>query len=209
MTCIRHGLLPLLSSPSLSLSYTVQLPPHPTHKFALISHPLARLGGSSRDHVVRSLAAALGEAGWGVVTYDSRGAGRSGGSCSFSSVLPPSSTPLRSPTDTITRRTSNPVGQQKQKITPRSSTKSSSPSSLPPRPQLPLAHTFSSQDTPPDHSPPPSVPLSQTYGQITCSFPIPSLSSGLSLSSIPPLSRVDSNHLLRGRWKRRKEKGEG
>jgi alpha/beta superfamily hydrolase len=73
------------SGRELILSYRISSPDAATSvtKLCLISHPLARLGGSKEDHVVRSLTEALVEQSYLVVTYDSRSAGGSSGSCSF------------------------------------------------------------------------------------------------------------------------------
>lgn len=73
-----------MSRPSSGAEET---PPASPSKWAVISHPLARLGGSSRDHVVSAVESVLLEAGWNVVAYDSRGAGASNGSCSFTYAL--------------------------------------------------------------------------------------------------------------------------
>ncbi|KAK4050576.1 hypothetical protein OIO90_005043 [Microbotryomycetes sp. JL221] len=73
------------------LAYTVYQPSQARQstssvKLALVAHPLGRLGGSRRDHVITSLSETLVSNGWTVLTYDSRGAGESTGSASFSLV---------------------------------------------------------------------------------------------------------------------------
>lgn len=84
----HHGLLPIVPS-SLHLSYTLRLPSASPTSLALIAHPLGRLGGSQSDHLVLSLAESLLAHGWGVLTYDARGAGASEGRASFSCVPSP------------------------------------------------------------------------------------------------------------------------
>lgn len=90
----QHGFTPV-GPPSnpLQLSYTLRLPSASPPSLALIAHPLGRLGGTKEDPVVLSLSSALLEQGWGVLTYDARGAGSSSGRASFSCVpllpLPP------------------------------------------------------------------------------------------------------------------------
>lgn len=71
---------------NVSLAYQLSLQPQslPSNKLITISHPLARLGGSKNDHVVQTLASYFFDLGFGVLIYDSRGSGDSGGSCSFS-----------------------------------------------------------------------------------------------------------------------------
>ena len=75
-----EGTLVLPDGPTLA--YSLVGPANPT-RLALIAHPLGRLGGTRDDHVVRTLARMLSDAGWAVCTYDARGAGASTGSASF------------------------------------------------------------------------------------------------------------------------------
>ena len=68
------------------LAYSLHRPPvDPASrlKLCLIAHPLGRLGGNRNDHVVVAVAQALVEDGWTVCRYDSRGAGGSTGSPSW------------------------------------------------------------------------------------------------------------------------------
>ncbi|KAH8915875.1 hypothetical protein BT69DRAFT_1356190 [Atractiella rhizophila] len=71
------------SSVSLSLTHFPALVATTHPKFALVAHPLGRLGGNQRDPVVAVARRTLTERGWDVVTFDSRGVGGSGGRGSF------------------------------------------------------------------------------------------------------------------------------
>lgn len=71
------------TSGKINLAYQIALSNGLTSKLAIISHPLGRLAGSSTDHVVQSLRKYLLNVGFGVLIYDSRGSGESGGSGSF------------------------------------------------------------------------------------------------------------------------------
>lgn len=62
---------------------TVDSDPGGALKLCLVAHPLGRLGGSRNDHVVLAITRALGEDGWIVCRFDSRGAGESTGSPSW------------------------------------------------------------------------------------------------------------------------------
>ncbi|EGG12660.1 uncharacterized protein MELLADRAFT_101116 [Melampsora larici-populina 98AG31] len=56
-------------------------------RFALLAHPYGRLGGSSRDPVIRRLAFHLASLNWMVVLFDARGIGSSTGRASWTWVL--------------------------------------------------------------------------------------------------------------------------
>lgn len=55
-------------------------------RFALLAHPYGRLGGSSRDPVIRRLAFHLASLNWMVVLFDARGIGSSTGRASWTSL---------------------------------------------------------------------------------------------------------------------------
>lgn len=81
---VQHSTHVLNGAEGPTLAYTLFLPSaHPT-KLALIAHPLGRLGGRKEDPVVVGISGALLKDGWAVLTYDSRGAGQSTGTASFS-----------------------------------------------------------------------------------------------------------------------------
>jgi len=73
----------------VSLSYALHLSIHSTssstskRKLALVAHPWGRLGGSKNDHMVVSTSRMLQRQGYDVIRYDSRGAGESEGSASW------------------------------------------------------------------------------------------------------------------------------
>lgn len=73
------------TGPNLAYSLHRPSPTSPTApiKLALVAHPLGRLGGTRDDHVVVSVTRLLVNQGWTVCRYDSRGAGESGGSASW------------------------------------------------------------------------------------------------------------------------------
>ncbi|GAA6009818.1 hypothetical protein JCM11491_000826 [Sporobolomyces phaffii] len=79
----------LTTADGTELSYALHRPSTPTAtpKLAIIAHPWGRLGGSKNDHMVRSLARTLAqEEGYTVVRFDSRGAGDSGGTPSWTAA---------------------------------------------------------------------------------------------------------------------------
>ncbi|KAK4052101.1 hypothetical protein OIV83_002395 [Microbotryomycetes sp. JL201] len=89
---VQHGTYKLPAAEP-ELAYTIYMPdadgpPHAAtiSKLALVAHPLGRLGGNRNDHVVKSIALSLASENFVVLAYDSRGAGESTGSPSFSLV---------------------------------------------------------------------------------------------------------------------------
>ncbi|GAA5960295.1 hypothetical protein JCM21900_000940 [Sporobolomyces salmonicolor] len=82
---VEEGTLELPAGPTLaySLHFPTATSRSDLRQAALIAHPYGRLGGSRHDHVVVALAELLVEEGWLVCRYDSRGAGDSTGSGSW------------------------------------------------------------------------------------------------------------------------------
>lgn len=74
--------------PRLAYILTPPTAPNIALQLAVLAHPHPRFGGSKNDAILRILARELGAKGWWTLRYDSRGAGESEGSCSFSYVDP-------------------------------------------------------------------------------------------------------------------------
>jgi len=84
---VAHSILSISpAGPELAYSLhrpAAELDPTGPLRLCVIAHPLGRLGGNRNDHVVVGVTRALVGDGWVVCRYDSRGAGESTGSPSW------------------------------------------------------------------------------------------------------------------------------